>query len=323
MADEGGSGGGSGTGFFFLFFGGIFALWLVTTLNGGVSIFSDTSSSTGEYGTSTRESIIEGEEGSRTELSMRDIGSEVADAHTEVSQLKEEVRLAKLWGVVSPYKDIVSLSRSSVTTYDPDEEYLTLSLSSDAETGVTLSGWILESTVTGRRESIPLGARLPRNNRINTESPIVLEPGEEVYLITGSSPIGTSFHENACTEYFAQYQDFHPSLSSSCPNPLDDMKDFGNISLTDDSCYEAVESFSSCKVPSRDEVSKGLSSECRSFILNNLTYAGCVANHSTDPSFIEGSWFVYFEKDRELWREEREIIRLLDREGRTVSVLEY
>ena len=66
-----------------------------------------------------------------------------------------------------------------------------------------------------------------------------------------------------------------------------------------------------------------ITNECELFVEEDLTYNGCVENHQYDSDFYRNSWRIYLESSKLLWREEREIIKLLDQHGRTVDVIEY
>ena len=194
--------------------------------------------------------------------------------------------------------------------------------------------------MAGKGATIPFGARIYKRGRVNQDEAIVLEPRERAYVLTDESPLGISFHETKCTGYLAEFQDFIPSLTRNCPRPLDELELFGSVDFDNDACYEFVEDVRTCEMPDEDEVDEfrfveksededeedeivELSRGCKRFIRDNLDYSGCVNNHQFDPFFDQGEWYIYLEREDHLWRSEREIIRLIDREGRTVDVLEY
>jgi len=331
-SDEGkGSSGGSGLGFIALFFGGILFLWLASNGGSGGGLFGQASStslfnlgstSISEGGSSFEYRDVETETVTPTHT-PQEIESILYSAYQEVDRLKVEIAEAKLWANPSPYRDIITLSRGDVGSTDPDTEYLTLAMSQENRAPIDISAWRIESVVTNKQVSIPFGARLPKQGRINATERILLSPGESAIMLSGKSPTGGSFYENRCTGYFAENKTFYPSLSLSCPYPLDEMKRFGSIGLDDDTCYAFVQTLSSCKNADADDAPKKLSVACRTFVYSALTYQGCVDNHRTDPYFYKGPWRIYLERNDNLWRTEREILRLLDDQGRTVSVLKY
>ncbi len=335
MADEEKGGGPEmGVGVVVLFFAGVFALWLFSHGgNGSVSggLFGN-ASSTGLFGVNSSSTETVDGPASSTGLftstpqthttTPHEIESQLNDAHTAVERTAEELRIAKLWGVHSSFEGKVRLHTGSVSETDSEKEYLTLS-TSNTDTPISLSGWTLESAVTSARATIPSGVHLLKQNTVNTPGAVTLEPSEYASVVSGDSPLGFSFHENACAGYLTEFQEFTPSLSTSCPYPSEEMKKFGHIALDDDSCYSAISRVSSCRSVPEEVVSDSLSSQCRTFLQNDLTYSGCVKNHQADPFFYNGSWHIYLGASHELWRSEREIIRLLDAEGKTVDVLEY
>jgi len=106
---------------------------------------------------------------------------------------------------------------------------------------------------------------------------------------------------------------------------MDDMEEFANIKLDDDRCYDFVESLRACEYVDLDDIDEAdLGGRCRTFLDESLNYDGCVANHKNDRSFGDvGDWRIYFDRRTELWRHEREIIRLMDGEDRVIDVVEY
>ena len=275
-------------------------------------------------------------------LTRRELEEELEDSFEALEDLEEEIRINRLWGTRSPFETQITLLRGNVNTEDPEREYLRLRASSRNEKAIDISGWLLESYVTGKGASIPFGSKVFRRGRVNTTNPILLQPGEEAFLVTGESPIGASFQENSCTGYLTERQTFIPSTSRSCPRPLDELEDFGRILLDNDECYEFIEDIRICEIPDNDEIEEAdLDRGCVFFIREHLNYNDCVDNHSFEPFFSKGDWYIYFERDEneefdedeiddeddietnDLWREEREIIRLFDRQGRTISVIEY
>ncbi|MCD5382435.1 MAG: hypothetical protein LR017_03970 [Candidatus Pacebacteria bacterium] len=259
-------------------------------------------------------------------LSDTEIESRLVTLYRELDTLEEKTRQATLREPRSPYAAMVSLRTSSVRTTDPSREYLTLKAQSDNAGGVTISDWYLESYVTETRAALPEGSRLLEHLQTKDTEPIVLLPGEQAYLITGEPALRVSFHENHCSGYLTQYEDFYPSLTRRCPRPFDEMERFADIKLDDDSCYDYIERMRSCTVIkelSRD-TKDTLSSRCEKLLENHFTYNSCVEHHKNDPFFEDvGGWYVYLDRDEELWRYEREIIRLMDEHDRVIAVIEY
>ena len=186
-----------------------------------------------------------------------------------------------------------------------------------------MDGWSLQSVYTGIRAYIPTAASSFMMGVVNDRDSIQLPPGASAIINSGMSPVGTSFRENICTGYLEQLQNFSPSLSNSCPTPASSLPlTPENLRIYGETCFDFLQTIPSCTSPLQN-IPGNISSDCRSFALNTLSYNGCVLKNRFRPSFITGSWRIYLESDTELWRNTHDIIRLLDGEGRTVDVLTY
>ena len=323
MADES-AGGGNSAGFLVVFFGIIICMWFVAS--GTLRTIAPHATSTGEQtllqdNQTSISAAPQTEQESAAPLSPDQVQAEVARAQQTITDLKQGIADTKLWGTVSPYKDKITLQNGNVWSDDEDAEYLTLYAASDITIPINVSGWRIESTVTKNAGTIPQGNRKPKSRSDSTENDIMLTAGDTAYIVTGESPIGMSFRENMCTGYFAQFQEFTPSLSQQCPNPLTEMETFAKIALDNDACYDFVETLSSCRIVNADRAN--VSKSCRTFADDTLSYTGCLKNHQYDAYFLQSTWHIYLDENDDLWRGEREIIRLLDNEDRVVAVLKY
>ncbi len=205
---------------------------------------------------------------------------------------------------------------------DPETEYVQISLSSNADGPVTISGWTLRSEATGETATIPGGADVLRAGVVNQALPIVLQPGERAFIVSGRSPLGISFQENKCIGYFSYFQSFSPSLPGSCPLPETELQTYyrGNY-IQDPECIEYVDEVDRCEIINR--APSRLSNACRSFLTSYLTYNGCVDAHRADADFSERTWRIYLGRKDTLWRTEHEVVKLLDAEGKTVDAFTY
>lgn len=259
------------------------------------------------------------------QLTNREIQQQLEELYDEAWELEQAVDRAIRREPTSRYRDYVQLRASRVGSTDPNDEYLTLSLASNAPE-INISDWYLESLVTEKRMNIPDGSYLYRENVTrNVQQPIVLQPRQRAFLFTGESPLRTSFQENACMGYIERENDISPSLTRSCPRPLELMERYDDIALDDDSCYSFVGSVGRCeRIEYDDPRLDDLSRNCRNFVRNYLTYENCVAQFSWRTDFYdENDWYVYFDRDEEYWRSVREIIRLIDEYDEVVAVIEY
>lgn len=248
-------------------------------------------------------------------------------AQRERDQAEKEHAEAITYGEQSPYEGLVHISRSSGTRSPfAKHEYITIEARSGNDVDVLVTGWKLESRVTKAYGFIGKGVSVPvLGSTQNVEEPIWLAPGERAVITTGRSPIGISFKENICSGYLEQYQDFTPSISRSCPTPRNEIEEVG-IERYDDECYDYVRRLPRCKIitdiPEEDEEPE-LTSSCRLFVEERLTHNGCTNAHRLDRDFDKGVWRVFLGSYAELWREDRDIIRLLDQNGKTVDLISY
>lgn len=247
---------------------------------------------------------------------------ELSDAQKEYEAITRELSEAQRFGEPSPYRGQLAISQGAATERTPSAEYVELETAWDNTAPIQVSGWSIQSALTGVRAHLPRGAHPFALGTVNTQSDIYLDPGATAVVSTANSPVGTSFRENACTGYLAGLQTFTPSLERSCPAPSDDFPlTPENVRTYGESCYDFVQTLESCKFPSIIPVS--LSPQCRLFLSNNLSYNGCVQNHKHEGSFARDSWRIYLNAGGELWRNSHDIIRLLDAEGRTVDMVSY
>lgn len=259
------------------------------------------------------------------QLTNREIEQKIANNLAKLDSLKEELRVATLNEPVSPYRDRVTLQRGNAQSSDVEQEYIELQSNYGNTEDINISNWYVESYVTENSAAIPEGAAVFERRFFKKTDDIFLEPGERAYLLTKKSPVGISFEENMCTGYLANNEDFSPSLSFSCPVPEKEMLRFANIALDNDSCYDFVERINQCETADEDSIRRAnLTGACRQFIERNLNYEDCVKNHRNEPFFDDvGVWRIYFEREKELWRFEREIIRLIDENDQVIDVIEY
>ncbi len=264
-----------------------------------------------------------------------DISAYIDDEEGSYSQEDERARIEAQYGSTiempeydprtfgnpSPYIGRVVFERHGTSESDPAREYVTLARGSNEGT-VALSGWSLQSAVSGVRVSIPYGTPSFMLGVVNSVQAISLEPGASIIVTSGSSPVGTSFRENVCTGYLNELQTFTPELQTQCPSPYGALPITADtIKMYGDECIDYVNDLDECHFPS--SVPASLSPACRSIIANTFSYNGCVNTHRNDTSFTLSTWRVYLGSKTELWRNTHDVIRLLDEKGQTVNVLTY
>lgn len=239
--------------------------------------------------------------------------------------LAKDIEANKVKEPRSPYAGMVTLTNGNASAQSAETEYLTVTAASSNATAINITGWTLESYVTKSKATIPGGARFLSSENARNTAPIALTPGELAYVITGETPLRVSFRENECTGYLRGEGSFGPSLTRSCPLPSDELLQYGNVKSSDTRCSDYVRGIGQCESRDDDAVEAAdLTGACEMFILNVLTYAGCVEKHSADGTFYAGgTWRIFLNRSTELWRSTKDVIRLLDSEGRVVSVYEY
>ncbi|MBI2618277.1 hypothetical protein HYW58_02385 [Candidatus Kaiserbacteria bacterium] len=246
------------------------------------------------------------------------------DIDREYERIREEFGDARDFGEPSPYQGLIAIEKSEgpLEITDPKEEYIALETSQTLKKPISITGWSLQSMITKKVVTIPEATKVSTSGDVNIEQAIVLSPRDKVYLLTGHSPIGTSFQINKCSGYFEQFQDFTPPITKQCPLAEDELR-FANddAALFGGQCLSFIENISRCTMP-LDALPDAFPDSCHLFITEKINYNTCVKNHRTDADFFTPEWRVYLKYDTELWGQ-RDIIRLLDENGKTVDVFSY
>ena len=247
---------------------------------------------------------------------------ELSRAQKEYDDLRRRAEAAETFGEPSPHRGKIALALGGAADGPVASEYIEMEVAWDNTAPVNVSGWSLQSALTGLRAYVPRGASLFIMGAVNTQENIYLNPGGSATVASGVSPVGTSFRENTCTGYLDGLQTFVPSLSHNCPAPAESMPlTPGNVRTYGDACFDFVQTLSSCDTPL--SVPPNVAPACRIFLANNLSYNGCVQNYRYKSNFARDSWRIYLNAGGELWRNSHDIIRLLDDQGRTVDVVSY
>jgi len=259
------------------------------------------------------------------EGTARAVENSFSETERELERVSNETGRAVEFGSLSPYHGMVHF-RGGVSypgASNPADEYIEISYDGGGEARIDITRWRLVSSISNSSVVIPQGTRIPQSGAVSFQEDILLSPGDSAYIISGRSPIGTSFLPNKCTSYFEQYQSFYPRFNQYCPSSVDEMAYAQDQTIRNsNACYDYVSSLSSCKVHT-GIYPQPLPSGCQYFIENDLTYTGCVRNHKSDADFLARDWRVYLARDSSLWRDRREVLKLVDAQGLTVDVLTY
>lgn len=247
---------------------------------------------------------------------------ELANTQKEYNATVKKTHEAEIFGEPSRYRGMVHLNAAAAAEGPAAAEYLEIEASSDATAPIDISGWSMQSALTGIRAHIPRGAYLFVLGDVNEQRDIALSPGGTAVIASGASPVGTSFRENECTGYLGELQGFIPPLQRECPLPADSLPFTPeNLRAYGDTCFDFVNSLPRCTFPR--EIPSNLSPTCRTFVMNTFSYNGCVAENRSKSDFARDTWRIYLNAGGELWRNTHDIIRLLDADGKTVDVATY
>ena len=261
------------------------------------------------------------------------IGDDTGATKAVTQERQAEADLAT-YGTLSPYRGKVEIgevhlgrvvddkTRDERKERSVDGEYVVLEVTKQAAEPIDVSGWALASGKYKERTLIPYGVQTLILGQTQPAERIVVSSGNQLIVTSGKSPVGSSFRENMCTGYLAQYQDFTPSLSSRCPSPTKEFDTYyTGPSFDAKFCRDHVASIGSCEYD--PFVPKELPSACKPFVDQYLHHNGCVATHRTEAEFLKDTWRIYLGKSRTLYADTYETVRLLDADGRIVDVYAY
>lgn len=222
----------------------------------------------------------------------------------------------------SAYSSYVRLDRGGATNQDPKAEYITLYTSGSLQNSITITGWSLQSASGVTKFVIGSASQIPAFGDITTDAPITIGPNSTVTITTGPSPKGMSFRLNECTGYFSQFQTFSPTLPRECPRPRDEMIANPAKTANNPECETFVNNLSQCTL-TIDAIPGKVGSDCTDFVLNTLSYNGCILKHKNDPDFYRNEWRVFLNRNQEIWNNNHDRILLLDENGKLVASVSY
>lgn len=177
--------------------------------------------------------------------------------------------------------------------------------------GVDIRGWKIrtlgnEFTIPGAQEVYTFGGSL---------NSLVVRPGDEVHLFSGSSPKG-NFRINKCIGYFSEYANFTPPIERACPTISPEETYY----LTS-SCRSYVASLSACEIPRSPNVSFNDNS-CYEF-LNTINYEGCVSRHRSDADFLDRKVWVWIGDNMRYFNPEGGVIYIYDKSDKMMAEYRY
>ena len=222
----------------------------------------------------------------------------------------------------SPYAQFVSLQSSGARNTNPQQEYVTLRISPRLTGTLTITGWTIESAQSGIKVTLGGAAQIPALGGVSSETPVSIGPSGTIIIVTGQSPKGASFRVNKCTGYFNQFQQFTPTLPSDCPTPQDEMLQHPELTSGNTTCQNYIQRIPQCTLVV-NAIPGNVGGLCQNFILNMLSYNGCITEHQSDPDFYQNEWYLFLGRSQEMWNNSHEDIRLLDENGKLVAETSY
>lgn len=243
----------------------------------------------------------------------------VPSASKTAAENKPETIIDASLSTTSPYKSKIDLNNNNARETDVKKENLIITVIGQEEKGILITGWKLKNS-KGEEFKIGKGTNLVFSFQVNQQEDIILNRSERVYIITGRSPVGTSFKVNKCTGYFQQFQEFIPSLNNDCPRPKDE--NITKLAGLNDVCLDYIETLSACRIPLKEKPFN-LDNKCLNFIEENVNYNACVRDHKLDKDFYKDTWMIYLNRDVEIWKNKRETITLYDQDGNFVDSVSY
>jgi hypothetical protein len=242
----------------------------------------------------------------------------------EYDKLNAQAQDLRTFGSPSPHVGKVTIMQdiSGVRAPDAQDEYLQIAANYANEASIDLSGWVLESALTGTRIAIPAAASPYVANTASAMRSVVLKPGDLALVTSSASPVGVSFRENMCSGYLQQFQSFSPPLADECPSPSQILPlTSENLQRYGDTCFDAINNLPQCRFP--QSLPAEISGACRTFLTEFLSYNGCVNQNRHRSTFESNVWRLYLGSGVEIWRNSHDAVRLLDAQGKTVSVFVY
>ncbi|MBI4132689.1 MAG: hypothetical protein HY473_01130 [Candidatus Sungbacteria bacterium] len=223
----------------------------------------------------------------------------------------------------SPYKGKVRISTVERFGDRPEQEYVIIRYSggffgSSQDQPIRMSGWRIGSDRAS--EVIPQAFEIPEIDAV--ERDIILPPGGELIVVTGTPTYQRNFRENTCVGYFNESHAFTPFLSSSCADQPEDRGDLLRRGFSG-ACIDAIRDIPECRQNRKPLFAGIIGQDCADYIAKNFSYVACVRDFRDSRDFLKNTWRVSLKRSQKLFdpRHDRAILR--DRQGLLVDEFEY
>jgi hypothetical protein len=259
--------------------------------------------------------------------SNKNVAENIKSTEEDIKKLQDTLNKETDKSKQSPYYGKIRMSGiSGLYQDDPNREYIYLYTNLDKTETIKITGWYLKSEVTGYYAVVGGAALLPFPFT-RTESDVVLQQGDRVYITKGFSPIGISFRTNECTGYFQENTTFSPSLPLDCPQAKDEkLPNFSSVYDSNDECIRVIERIPRCTTVTNQfirDLPDTVPPTCKTYMTNQINYNTCVALHFSDTSFPGNEYRLYLNKFGPLWRQRQDKIDLIDENGLIVDSVSY
>lgn len=224
----------------------------------------------------------------------------------------------------SPFKGKIRISTVQRSSDRPEGEYALIrhggffSSRTAGEQPIDVTGWTIGS-IRGS-EPIPRAFNIPEIDAAVGD--VILPPGGEVIILSGTPSYQQSFRENQCVGYFNETHPFTPSLSNSC---IDDNSDRSELLQRgfNGACVDAIHNVSACRMPQGPFPVAAIKKECVDYMNENFSYVGCVKNFRDRKDFLKNTWRVSLKRGEKLFDPRHDRVILRDQNGLLVDEFEY
>lgn len=279
---------------------------------------------------STKEITTSAEDFSNNYMNaFKDLTGNVAVIPTNFAENVPTVSTSEL-GELSPMYGKIKISEEpwGPETTQVEEEYVILQANEENIEPIDITGWSLQSMVSGVRVYIPDGVEDLIVNDINPTYEVEMAPGSTAVVSTAPSPLGVSFKTNMCTGYLGQFQNYEPTLTNRCPLPRTVLPPtITNIQTYGGKCMDLVSQLRPCEYLTDRILRESdvvVSNACIEYLRTALTYTSCRARNKDTKEYLQDAqWRIFLSEQNALWKEQYEVIRLLDKADRTVDVYSY